>query len=69
MGRVYFLELGKQDRDERKGTRYGPGILCLNWASTIDRKVDDSDRVSMPTKIVATFNVEHPMLWITYGPK
>ena len=32
-----------------------------------DLKIDDLDRVSIPTKIVATFDVEHPILGTTYG--
>ena len=38
------------------------GIL---WYSIIDLKIDNLDRVSIPTKIVATFDVEHPTLGIT----
>ena len=32
---------------------------------TIDLKIDNLDRVSIPTKIVATFDVEHPILGTT----
>ena len=32
---------------------------------TIDLKIDNLDRVSKPTKIVATFDVEHPILGTT----
>ena len=32
-----------------------------------DLKIDNLDRVSIPTKIVATFDVEHPILGTTYG--
>ena len=32
---------------------------------TIDLKIDNMDRVPIPTKIEATFNVEHPMLRTT----
>ena len=35
--------------------------------STTDLKIDNLDRVSIPTKIVATFDVEHPILGTTYG--
>ena len=31
----------------------------------IDLKIDNLDRVSIPTKIVATFDVEHPILGTT----
>ena len=33
--------------------------------SPIDLKIDNLDRVSIPTKIVATFDVEHPILGTT----
>ena len=33
----------------------------------IDLKIDNLDRVSIPTKIVATFDVEHPIHGTTYG--
>ena len=33
--------------------------------TTIDLKIDNLDRVSIPTKIVATFDVEHPILGTT----
>ena len=36
--------------------------LLIPCVVTIDLKTDDLDRVSIPTKIVATFDVEHPML-------
>ena len=32
-----------------------------------DLKIDNLDRVSIRTKIVATFDVEHPILGTTYG--
>ena len=32
-----------------------------------DLKIDNLDRVSIPTKIVATFDVKHPILGTTYG--
>ena len=32
----------------------------------IDLKIDNLDRVSVPTKIVATFDVEHPIHGTTY---
>ena len=32
---------------------------------TIDLKIDNLDRVSIPTKIVDTFDVEHPILGST----
>ena len=35
----------------------------------IDLKTDNLERVSIPTKIVATFDVEHPIHGTTYGPK
>ena len=41
-------------------------FLCLRTL-TIDVKIDNMDRVSMPTKIVATFDVEHPIHGTTYG--
>ena len=34
-------------------------------ANTIDLKIDNLDRVSIPTKIMATFDVEHPILGTT----
>ena len=33
----------------------------------IDLKIDNLDRVSIPTKIVAAFDVEHPIHGTTYG--
>ena len=38
----------------------GSGIIT-------DLKIDNLDRVSIPTKIVATFDVKHPILGTTYG--
>ena len=36
------------------------------WScGSIDLKIDNLDRVSIPTKIVATFDVEHPILGTT----
>ena len=35
----------------------------------IDLKTDNLDRVSIPRKIVATFDVEHPIRGTTYDPK
>ena len=35
--------------------------------SGTDLKIDNLDRVSIPTKIVAIFDVEHPILGTTYG--
>ena len=35
----------------------------------IDLKTDNLDRVSIPRKIVATFDVKHPIHGTTYGPK
>ena len=37
------------------------------WVIIIDLKIDNLDRVSTPTKIVATFDVEHPIHGATYG--
>ena len=37
--------------------------------SFVDLKTDNLDRVSIPRKIVATFDVEHPIHGTTYGPK
>ena len=37
--------------------------------TTIDLEIDNLDRVSVPTKVVATFDVEHPVHGTTYGPK
>ena len=34
--------------------------------TSTDLKIDNLDRVSIPTKIVATFDVEHPILGTTY---
>ena len=36
---------------------------------TIDLKTDNLDRVSIPRKILVTFDVEHPIHGTTYGPK
>ena len=42
-------------------------LIIINTAlfyirmTTIDLKIDNLDRVSIPTKIVATFDVEHPI--------
>ena len=46
-------------------------VKCGNWFTgiSIDLKIDNRDRVSIPTKIVATFNVEHPIHETTYDPK
>ena len=33
----------------------------------IDLKIDNLDRVSIPTKIVATFDVKHPIHGTTYA--
>ena len=45
--------------------------LKRNWrihaVIITDLKIDNLDRVSIPTKIVATFDVEHPILGTTYG--
>ena len=41
--------------------------LSGNERRTIDLKIDSLDRVSIPTKIVATFDVEHPIYGTTYG--
>ena len=35
------------------------------WISSIDLNIDNLDRVSIPTKIVATFDAEHPILGTT----
>ena len=46
------------------------GSLVLRQLSlTIDLKIDIPDRVFILTKIVATFDVEHPIHGTTYGPK
>ena len=37
--------------------------------NAIDLKTDNLDRVSIPRKIVATFDVEHPIHGTTYGRK
>ena len=36
------------------------------WLKIIDLKIDNLDRVSIPTKIVATFDVERPIHGTTY---
>ena len=43
--------------------------LPPTYILTIDMKIDNLDRISIPTKIVATFEVEHPIHGTTYGPK
>ena len=40
---------------------------CLLLVVTIDLKIDNLDRVSIDTKIVATFDVEHLIHGTTYG--
>ena len=43
-------------------------VVCLvGGGESTDLKIDNLDRVSIPTKIVATFDVEHPILGTTYG--
>ena len=42
-------------------------FVVLNRFISTDLKIDNLDRVSIPTKIVATFDVEHPILGTTYG--
>ena len=41
----------------------------LTFVYNIDLKIDNLDRVCIPTKIVATFDVEHPILGTTCDPK
>ena len=41
------------------------GFACQRGC--INLKIDNLDRVSIPTKIVATFDVEHPIYGTTYG--
>ena len=38
-----------------------PPCSILLYGRTIDLEIDNLDRVSIPTKIVATFDVEHPI--------
>ena len=46
------------------------GYLCYGVSVlNIDLKTDNLDRISIPRKIVATFDVEHPIHGTTYGPK
>ena len=40
---------------------------CDVCSVTIDLKIDNLDRVSIPTKILATFDFAHPILGTTYG--
>ena len=40
---------------------------CSTSIVIIDLKIDNLDRVSIATKIVVTFNVEHPIHGTTYG--
>ena len=46
---------------------YGTMNNNSSYPTTTDLKIDNLDRVSIPTKIVATFDVEHPILGTTYG--
>ena len=56
-----FLENPRKKRDSvSKYHVLGPTL-------PIDLKIDNLDRVSIPTKIVATFDVEHPIHGTTYG--
>ena len=43
--------------------------MLRSSTAVIDLKIDNLDRVSISTKIVATFDVEHPVHGTTYGPK
>ena len=40
-------------------------IILTQSVVNIDLKIDNLDKVSIPTKIVATFDVEHPILGTT----
>ena len=42
-------------------------LLLGETLLTTDLKIDNLYRVSIPTKIVATFDVEHPILGTNYG--
>ena len=44
-------------------------MLLTELVRSIDLKIDKLDRVSIPIKIAATFDVEHPSHGTTYGPK
>ena len=44
------------------------GFFC-GESMIIDLKTDNLDRVSIPRKIVATFDVEHPIHGTTYDAK
>ena len=46
---------------------YNVQLLFKDNIPSTDLKIDNLDRVSIPTKIVATFDVEHPILGTTYG--
>ena len=39
----------------------------MQLGKTIGLKIDNLDRVTIPTKIVATFDVEHAIHGTTYG--
>ena len=44
-------------------------LMAAFLSGTIDLKTDNLDRVSIPRKIVAIFDDEHPIHGKTYGPK
>ena len=44
-------------------------MMNLSGDRTIDLKTDNLDRVSIPRKIVATFDVEHPIYGTIYSLK
>ena len=44
-----------------------PSLVFTDRDINTDLKTDNLDRVSIPTKIVTTFDVEHPILGTTYG--
>ena len=46
---------------------FGGGAYFLLHSLATDLKINNLDRVSIPTKIVATFDVEHPILGTTNG--
>ena len=42
--------------------------IYINSGVAVDLKIDNLDRISIHTKIVATFDVEHPIHGTTYAP-
>ena len=46
---------------------HGRNTLWKHTLKVIDLKIDNLDRVSIPAKSVATFEIRHPIHGTTYG--